>query len=114
MNGGLQCFIGDGGMMMIFIERTHALQDFKRLFGGRFFDLNGAQATLHGSIFLNSAILLGSGGANAAQAATGEGGFENTSGVDAPIGGATSADEQMHFVDEEDNVAAAFGLLQYF
>src|SRR5690348_11664729 len=101
-------------MMMLLIEGTHALEDLQRLFGGRFLNQDGAQTALHRGIFLDQAILLWRGCANAAQASTSKGRFEDTSGIDATISSSSCADQQVHLVDKENDIAAALGLFQHF
>src|SRR5579859_894411 len=100
-------------MMMLLIEIAHAPEDLQGFLFRGLLNLNGAQATLHRGIFLDRAVFLGRGSADAAQATTSQRRFENASCINAAISGPSGANQQMHLIDEEDNIAAALGLLQH-
>src|SRR5581483_227753 len=113
MDGRLQGFVGDSRVVMLLVKAAHPLQNLQCLFRRRLLDHYGTQAALHRGIFLDGAILLGSGCANTTQATTRQRGLEDTCCVNAAIGGATRSDEQVHFINEQDDIAAILGLFQY-
>src|SRR5206468_4070303 len=97
-------------IVMMLIEITHACKDRESLFGSRLFNVHGTQAAFHSGIFFNQTVFLWSGGANTAQAATCQRWLQNTCRVNAAIGGTSRSNEQVHLIDEEDNIASALCL----
>src|SRR5205085_770759 len=110
LHGGVQGFFGDGDVMVLFVQVAHTGQDCECFFGGWLFDQDGTQATFHGCVLFNGSIFLWGCGADAAESATGQGRLENACSVNAAISSTACTDEEMHFVDEEDDIAATFCL----
>src|SRR6185437_12759726 len=70
--------------------------------------------TLHRSIFFDCPILLRRSCSNTAQAATREGWFENSGGIDTPISSTTCTDQKMHFINKQNDISSLLRLFQNF
>src|SRR2546421_22230 len=99
--------------MMLLVKVAHTCQDCQCFLDRRLFDGDGAQAALHRGILLDHAIFLRRSSSDTAQAATSEYGFENAGGVNASVSGPAGTNQEMHFIDEQDHVAATLCLFKH-
>src|SRR5512140_706375 len=100
-------------MMVLLVKFTHASQNGQGLFLRWFLDQNRPQAAFHSRVFLDRAVFLRRRCANTAQTTASQSGLEDASRVNATIGGASRANQQMHLIDKQDNIAATLGLFQH-
>src|ERR1019366_2077242 len=91
-----------------------ACKNRERFFGRWLLDLDGTQTALHRSILLNRAIFLWSRRADTTQTSSRQSRFQDTSGINAPIGSTPGPDQQVHLIDKKDNTTIALGFLQHF
>ena len=100
----------DGGIfnthtVVHFITFLQAAQNRDGIFDVRFANVDGLEAALKGSIFLDVlAIFVQGGGADGAKFSAGEGGLQHVGGVNSALRGA-SADQRVQFVDEQDDLS---------
>ena len=95
--------------MVDLVAFLEAAEDGDGVFDGRFADHDGLEAAFEGGVFFDVlAVLVEGGGADAAEFAAGELGFEEIAGVHGAFGFAC-ADDGVEFVDEEDDLAFAGG-----
>lgn len=100
---GLQRFVEDLHLMVLFHGRGHAAHHQQRLVFRRFGYLHHLEAPGQGRVFLDVLLVLGpGGGGHGAQGATGQGRLEQVGRV-AGAGGATGAHQGVGFVDEQDD-----------
>src|SRR5258708_39455090 len=95
-------------VMVLFVEFAHAREDGQRLFYGWLIDLDRSEATLHCRIFFDGAELLGCRGTDTAQASSCQGRLEDPRSINATISSTSSSNQQMHLIDKENNISAAF------
>ena len=92
-------------MMMRLVAVAKAVENAQSLFLARLFHVHRLEATGERGIFLKMlAVFLGSGGANHLQLTARQRWFQNGGSVDGSFG-RTRANDGMHFVDEQNDVA---------
>ena len=92
-------------MMMRLVAVAKAVENAQSLFLARLFHVHRLETTGERGIFLKMlAVFLGSGGANYLQLAARQRWFQNGGSVDGAFG-RTRANDGMHFVDEQNDVA---------
>ena len=104
-DGGLQRLVGITHVMVRLVAVAKAVENAQSLFLARLFHVHRLEATGERGIFFEMlAIFLGSGGSNYLQLATRQRRLQNSGGVDGAFSG-TRANDGMHFVDEQNDVA---------
>ena len=107
---GVQGLLGDIQLVMLFVPRLDAAQDFDRLLDRWLFDDDRLKTPLQRRIALDVlSILIQRRRADGLQLAAGEGRFQDVGRVDCAFGGA-GAHHGVHLVDEENAVPRAFDL----
>ena len=100
-------------LVVLFVARPNALQDFDRLFDGRLFHDDRLEAAFERRIAFDVlAVLIERRRADALQLAAGQRRLEDVRRVHRAFGRA-SAHEHVQLVDEEDAVARALDLLDH-
>ncbi len=98
---------------MRLVAVAQALEDLDRVRDVGRLHLDRGEATLEGGVLLDVlAVLVERGGTDGLQLAAGQHRLEDARGVDGALGG-TRADEGVHLVDEQDDVAAGADLLEH-
>src|SRR5688572_12351876 len=93
---------------MGFVAGLEAAEDADRVFHVWLADIDRLEAALEGSVLFDVlSIFVERGGADAAELAAGESGFQKLGGIGSAFGLAR-ADDGVHFVDEEDDLAIGF------
>ena len=99
--------------MVCLVTVPQALEDLDGVIDARLVDLDGLEPALQGGILLDVlAVLIERGGTDGLQLATSQHRLKDRRGVDRALGG-TSADQGVHLVDEQDDVAAGADLLEH-
>ena len=110
--GRLQRTIGDGHVMVVLVARTQALQDFNGLGDGRLMHLDRLESAFQRRVLLDVlAVLVGGGGADGLQLATGQHRLQHIGGTQCAVGRAGTHDG-VDLVDEQHDVAAGLDFLQ--
>jgi hypothetical protein len=101
--------VGDAHAVMHFVALLEPAQDADRVLDTRLLDKDGLEAPLQGGVLLDVlAIFVQRGGADGVQFAAGQHRLEHVGGIHRPLGGAR-ADQRVHLVDKEDDLALGFG-----
>ena len=112
LHAGLDGLGRVGHQVVVFVAAFDVVQDFDGLGRRCWLDENLLETALQGSVFLDIlAVLVQSGGADALQLATCQGGLEHVAGIKRAVGVA-SAHEGVDLVDEEDDVAVVAQLVE--
>ena len=110
---GLQRTIGDRHMMVVLVTGTQALKDLDGFGNARLVHLDRLETTLQSRILLDVlTVLVGGGGANGLQFATGQHRLQHVGSAKSAIRG-TSAHNGMDLIDEQHDVAAGLDLLEH-
>src|SRR5690606_36457835 len=105
LRGGDDRPVGDAYAVVQLVLLLEPTQDRDRVLDARFIDVDRLEAPLQRGVFLDVLlILVERRGANAVQLAAGECGLQQVAGVHRAFGGA-GADQRVHLVDEQDDVA---------
>ena len=105
--------VGDGDPVVRLVLVAHTLQDLDGVGDGGLFHLHRLEAALESGIFLEVlAVLVGGGGADGLQLATGQHRLQDRRSIDGALGG-TRTHQGVDLVDEQHDVAAGLDLLQH-
>ena len=108
-SGGDEGGVGDADAVVGVVAGFEAAKDGDGVFDAGLEHHDGLEASFEGGVFFDVlAVFVEGGGADAAELSAGEGGFEQVAGVDGTFGFA-GADDEVQFVDEEDDLAIGFG-----
>ena len=110
---GNECLVGDRDAVVGLVLVADPLEDLDRVGERRLVDLDGLEAALERGVLLDVlAVLVGRGGADGLEFATGEHRLEDRGGVDRAFG-CSGTDEGVDLVDEQQDVAAGLDLLEH-
>ena len=113
VDGGLEGGIGVVHPVMGLVLVAQALQDAEGLLFGGLAHVDGLEATLEGRVLLHVlAVFVERGGADDLDLAAREGRLHDGGGIEAALGRA-GADQGVHLVDEQNDVAVVADLLEH-
>ena len=111
LGGGDYGAIGHAHAVMDFVAFLETAQDGDGILDGGFANEDGLEAAFESGVFFDMfAILVEGGGADGMKLAAGQHGLEHVGGVHRALGG-TGADERVHLVNEEEDLA--FGVADF-
>ena len=111
--GRLQRAIGDGHVVVVLVTGTQALQDLDGLGDGRLVHLNRLETAFQSRVLLDVlAVLVGGGGTNGLELATGQHRLQHVGGTQRAVSRA-GAHDGVNLVDEQHDVATSLDFLQH-
>ncbi len=102
--------VGEAHLVVDLVGVAEPLEDLDGLLDGGFGHHDGLETAFQGGVLLDVlAVLVDGGGADHAEVAPGEGGFEDVPGVHGALPAAARADHGVEFVDEEHDALVGRG-----
>ncbi len=109
LDGGTDGLVGVDDSVVLLVGGLETAQDQDGVLDGRLSDPHGLEPTLERGVLLDRAVLLERRGTHEVQLSASETRLEDVSGIHRPFASAARADDRVHLVDEDDEVALEGG-----